>query len=91
MSLTKIVDGPEVIGERAENWLGDGTLDAMAEAYTEPVPDEKDVKRKAERAKRIEEAHEPFAPPYKDVMMMSKSGSLDVLKKMMPYLSGGRF
>lgn len=91
MTLTVIVDGPEVVGERAEDWLGDGTLDAMAEAYTEPVPDEKDVKRKAERAKRIEEANEPFSPPYKNVMLMSKSGSLDVLKAMMPYLTGGRF
>ena len=87
MTLTVIIDGPEVVGERVENWLGDGTLDAMAGAYTEPVPDEKDVKRKAERAKRIEEANEPYAPSYKDRMIMSKSGSLDVLKAMMPYLT----
>lgn len=89
MSLMKIIDGPEVVGEKVENWLGDGTLDAMANAYVEPVPDEVEVKRKIERRQRIAEANEPFAPPYKDVMLMSKSGSLAVLKKMMPYLSGG--
>lgn len=82
MSLMKIIDGPEVVGAKVEEWDGDSVLAAMADAYTEPVPDETEVKRRIEREQRIKEAHEPFSPPYKDVMLMSKSGSLAVLRKL---------
>ena len=91
MTLTVIIDGPEVVGAKVEDWDGDGTLDAMAEAYTEPVPDETEVKRKEEREQRIEEAHTYGAPPYRWQVRVANSGSLDVLKMMMPYLTRKRF